>query len=605
MRPAVALSLAGLGLEGTVAVLSRRLGGSARTVEQLLEVLDERPGPRLLVLWDLDRAEEPARIVTSLLGVLSSVRGLRVAAEAAVVERVGCCGAGAVAPAVLDLDDPRWTDAARFERWYRKLAGDQAFGADRVYPNPGLARLAALVPPEVDGRGGVAAAWWAALPGEVRAAVLALARAGVPLTRAQWSVLAGAAVVERAAALVPSLIPAGDSWFVPAAWVGEGSGVRDEDRAAVPAPGEVVTRTLLADSGDGALPQADEAGLLGLLVTDVVRSGADAPWLADPAFVSRAGPRAVTAAFVARPSEPLATAWRRAAPALLDETRASVRAEVLRTHLLGPGHPVARPTSSTVGWQARWALWTLPERAQAVVAGELVVAALGRGPYAGWVVVADELGDVLLLDAVTGAQAPPRWPKVPKRLRSLVCRSDGTFAALDEAGAPRVLFGAEPEPWGGSAASALAWLPARGDGCGSVHWLPSGAGEVLHTGPVTALDGVPLPEHGPVGGEEAVLLVSGGADGLVRAWKPGHVPMPNPVDSHTCPVTAVAIAAGPRGLVVASAWADGLIRICCLAEPGRTVELRLGAAARDLLVDDAGHVLALLPDGLVSVAITP
>ncbi|MGF1426621.1 hypothetical protein [Kitasatospora sp. LaBMicrA B282] len=153
--------------------------------------------------------------------------------------------------------------------------------------------------------------------------------------------------------------------------------------------------------------------------------------------------------------------------------------------------------------------------------------------------------------------------------------------------------------------SALAALPACGDRSGTVHWLPTGAGAALHTGAVTALDGVLLTDHGPTGDEQVALLVSGGADGLVRAWKPGHPPLPKPVDGHGCPVTAVAIGLGPRGLVVASGWADGLIRLCCLAEPGRTVELRLGAPARALLVDDAGHLVVLLPEGLVSVALTP
>ncbi|MGF1426620.1 hypothetical protein [Kitasatospora sp. LaBMicrA B282] len=421
VRPAAAVSLAGLGLEGAVAVLARRLGVGARTVDQLLEALSERSAPQLLVLWDLNRAVDPGRIVTALLGARSPVRGLRIVLEAA----PGCAvPAGA---AVLELDDPQWTDAARFERWYRSLAAGSPFGAEQVYPNPGLARLAALVPPEAGCGTGVAAAWWAALPAEVRPAVSALARVGRPLSRAQWSALAGAAAVERAAALVPSHTAVGGSWSVPAGWVGEDGGLPAEDRAVGPALGAElgtglgvgIASALHAAVTAGTLPPAEEAGLLGLLVLDAVRGGTEAPWSAQPSVLTWADPRAVTAALAARPAEPPAAAWRRALPALIEEPDAAVRAEVLRTHLLGTAPPVEHPAPGGVGWRARWAHWTSPEPAEApgepLPAGELAVAALGRGPYARWVVVADERGRVRLFD-------PPRVRR--HRPRGRICPSD-------------------------------------------------------------------------------------------------------------------------------------------------------------------------------------
>jgi WD40 repeat protein len=113
----------------------------------------------------------------------------------------------------------------------------------------------------------------------------------------------------------------------------------------------------------------------------------------------------------------------------------------------------------------------------------------------------------------------------------------------------------------------------------------------LHTGPVTSLDLAPV--------NDGVLVVSGGADGKVWTWMHGRPPMPEPVDARDHPVTAVAAASTPKGLLIASAWADGLVRLRRWGTTATMVDLRLGLPPGDLAIDPTGRICLAHPEGVL------
>ncbi|MGV9270617.1 hypothetical protein ACWDRR_38930 [Kitasatospora sp. NPDC003701] len=181
-RPDAAFSLAGMTADAAIWRLAARLGVCARTASELVLALRESDRPRLLLLWDLDRSAEPAAIAARVLDRLTDVPGLRVVAEGA--EGIWEASPGA---AVMALDEPGWTDPARFSAWYEKRRGASPLEAADVYPSPGLALLAATIPAEAPRSTGVGvhAVWWAAAGDAARGALAALAGAQQPLFRVQ------------------------------------------------------------------------------------------------------------------------------------------------------------------------------------------------------------------------------------------------------------------------------------------------------------------------------------------------------------------------------------------------------------------------------------
>ncbi|GAA2157821.1 hypothetical protein GCM10009760_60250 [Kitasatospora kazusensis] len=588
-QAAAVLSAAGLSLDGAVWRLALRLGVAARTAAELLAELAADDRPLLLAFWDLDRAAEPERIAAELLDPLLALPQVRAVLEA--VTRPAAAGP----EAVLDLDESEWTDPERFARWYRRLAAGSPFTAQEVYPNPRLARLAALVPAGTDPSAGVAAAWWSAVPAGLRPAFRALAAADRPLGAEEWALLTEPDAARRAGELLPPDSPAGDTWWLPA------GPLREAVTAGAPEPDhDALVRALGAGvprAADGGLDLTkSDPDLLGLILRHSVRSGSAAALLEDPRYLAHADPVAVTAAFAAHPGSRLAGAWRAAGPALLDEPDPLVRSALLHSRLLGhdPAAATALGDPGGPGWRADWAVW-VPEAQP-----PLLAAALSSSQYGGHVLFVDAAGALRAAELTTGQVSEVPAHPAPAQLRSLAALPDGTVAALDASGHPQLLLGAAlpvlPR-FADAELSALSPLPAVGDTAGRVHWLPEGAAEQLHSGPVTALDATVLAATGEP------LLLSGDLDGRVRFWKPGSEPLPQPVDRRDNPVVAVAVADGPQGVVLASAWADGTVRIRCLRDAEAITDLRPGSPVRSVLVDSGGRVVLLLPDGVLALTL--
>lgn len=633
--------------------LAALLGVSARTPDDLVAAL--RDGTeRTLVVTDLDRAgggllpDAPERIAADLLAPLSRIPWLRLVVECASgTPAAAALHAADPRAAVLDLDDPAWTDRARFAAWCADLGGTPV-DADPVYPSPGLAHLAARTPADpfaappaapspTDGNGNgggapadraaaLAGAWWQALPGEERAAVRALVDAGRPVTLDTWAVLPGAggpdAVRRAAARLVP---PAAEG--PQALWRPAPRPLADHLAAVLPPTDHagLVRPTAeafpaLAD-GRPDLAQADP-GLLGVLLRHAVPAGFLDQLLTNPAVLVHGEPAAVTLAFehayalapagglppaVVAPAE----AWDLAGPACTADPTAAGRAAVLHAHLAGRDPYAADLLAALSGqaWRAEWA-WRAG-------GGRVRHLAQGHGRHAGQLAVAD--GDALrFLDPRTGlpAAGPGPLPLPGGRHAGLLVADDGTVVLLGRDGAVTDLPGSTPPGGRGALATALDELTretshgltavcfadgpdgqvvATGDDDGSVvHTRTAGGRRVRrrpHVGPVTAVRLV------ATGG--GLLQVSGGADGTVWHW---YHSADNPVrvDERPHPVTAVACADTPTGLLTATAWADGLVRVRrhAGADP---VDLNLGRPVHGLVATPDGRVHVALPEAVLAV----
>jgi hypothetical protein len=618
-RVDVLLPAAGLTVRSLTWLLADRLGLVARTPAELAEAIASAGRPRVLAFTDLDRAgdaphaDHAERIATELLVPLLEVPGVRLLVESGDGTPAAAVLAAAVpGAATLDLDAPRWTDQQRFAAWCARLA----VNAEQVYPSPGLARLAACVEGGVRldastrlamRAAAVTAAWWQAVPEELRPAVRALAMAEAPVTAQDWAALPGAGgpdAVRRAGALLPAQAD-GLTWRLqPQQLI---------DRVTSDSPpvdhltlaGELTAQLPHGLDGEPDLPRTEQQRL-GHLLQHAVRAGTADQLLGDPAFLVHANPLAVTTALdSARPDEaarsPLAQAWHLAGPALVGLNSPADRAAVLHTWLTGRGQADAdRLTAiSRARWRACWAFWS---PAEAVAAG--------RASHAGRIMVAAG-GLLRVLDADSGRDTatPTHLPAVPV---SLACSADGYLFSVDRSGNLVVTpdgssRATEVARWAakrlGNGLTALATLPtegspalAVGDADGGLSYFRTdrepGVTASLHQGPVTALGLTPLGDN--------VFLASGGADGQVRVWIPGRDPMPNTLDTRGCPVTAVTVAETARGLLVATAWADGAIRLRRLDAADTVLDLNLGSPARSAAIDAAGNICLALPEGIVS-----
>ncbi|MFJ1752758.1 hypothetical protein [Kitasatospora sp. NPDC088134] len=626
------LPLAGLTLHGATWLLAHRLGVAARTPGELAAAL--RDGrPRVLAVTDLDRAgegllpDEPRRIAAELLAPLLGVPELRLLVEAADGPAAEVLTAALPGAAVLDLDDPRWTVPDRFAAWYAALPG-AVTPPEQLYPSPGLARLAAGVDggvaldaaaPLAVRAEAVAAAWWSALPEDLRPTVGALAVADRPVSEQEWAALPGSGGPEpvgRAGALLP---PDSDS----RTWRLTPVQVQARTRASAPPADPALVRALadpIPRAEDGSYDLRDAAPRrLGLVLRHAVRAGTADALLDDPLFLAQADPVAVTTAFDAGPGTGrFAALWQLAGPALVALPSAADRRSTLRAWVVGRDRAAEQRIGSAgqdTAWHAEWSCAPAP--------GEGVHGlAVGRGPYQDRVLVATDSG-VRQLDAALGHD-PGAAPLPLPAASALVCAEDGVLLALDAASGMPVMLPA-PGTAGLAPAAALAGraaqtaagplgalaLCAAADGPaiavagsdGRVTCLRSDGSPAteqhLYDGPVTAVDATAR----GAGGQD-LLVVSGGSDGRVRLFLSSRGPMPEPIDARDCPVTAVATAQTPNGLLIAAAWSDGLLRVRRLAPADTVADLRLGAPVRALAATPTGTLYAALPETVFSLTVT-
>ncbi|GAA0926823.1 SUKH-4 family immunity protein [Nonomuraea longicatena] len=134
---------------------------------------------------------------------------------------------------VLDLDDPRCTDRDAFDAWYGEQSGGLPgpFTADQVYPNLGMAAVAARARGADPGTGPlaerVARAWTDGLTPAARAAASVLSLAVAPVGRAAWWLLhtrrtvdqdgfeTASRGVDEAAAALPTAGPGLPAYAIP------------------------------------------------------------------------------------------------------------------------------------------------------------------------------------------------------------------------------------------------------------------------------------------------------------------------------------------------------------------------------------------------------
>ncbi len=265
--------LGGQSVHTTVWTLADQLWVSARTPGELVEALQADQRRTVIVLADLHASADPeehAALVLALLR-LEHVRLVTEARTGALADRLPSEGHAAV----LNVDEARWTDAARYEAWLaqRRAAGRNA-SEQVVTPRPGKrpdlddpVAVCAADPWEVttayavdtDEHGGLRTAWL---------------RAGQSLCRDQEP-------AERALVLLTALGDGADPRFAPALtdmasstpWMVGWSRVRED--VLPPWPGPVLSSAKAV----GQLILADHAGVL-----RAVDAGSGAPTgrLADP-----------------------------------------------------------------------------------------------------------------------------------------------------------------------------------------------------------------------------------------------------------------------------------------------------------------------------------
>ncbi|MYV99843.1 hypothetical protein GT354_16405, partial [Streptomyces sp. SID3343] len=381
-----------LTVHSVVLVLADRLGVAARTPRELVAGLAAEPRRIVIGVADIaafgGRPDEGRRIVAELLDPLLELPHVRLVVECADAE-LRAVFTRVVEPAVLDLDEVRWTDPGRFERWYADLVAaspfTSPFGADAVYPHPGLARLAARVDgsrvaglpadaaswPAPDKASHVRHAWWTCVSEAAQPVIATLGGLGTPLTYEQWETAyraldgaedpRAASAVARAALYLP---PVGDdprTWhlapgplaafvaarFPQAADAGRSIRAHTALRRAVDGgPASAADKGgKVGKVGNGGTDGTDGAGGAGgtdeeritAILDHSVHIGDAATFVADPVVQAAARPHSVISALVAGGQwEDLPrTAFRGASPALIAEPDPAVRAALLRAHLLG------------------------------------------------------------------------------------------------------------------------------------------------------------------------------------------------------------------------------------------------------------------------------
>ncbi|MFJ1757458.1 hypothetical protein [Kitasatospora sp. NPDC088134] len=242
------LPAAGYGVRAAVWQLGQQLGVSARTVGELLDRLASDPRRTVICVPELDQALDPVRLVAELLDPLLELPHVRLVAEAT----ADLVFTAVAEPAELDLDDPRWTDRARWDAWCASEGLDPA-----AYPNPGravgavlpappaFADLLARVPLDADGRPHLVAAGTELLTGLWAAA----ARSGDPGPLAADPLLYALAEPVAVTAALEAAAPGTAPAALDAAWQAAGPALIDTPEPAVRAH-QLRARLLGTDPGD-------------------------------------------------------------------------------------------------------------------------------------------------------------------------------------------------------------------------------------------------------------------------------------------------------------------------------------------------------------------
>ncbi|MFD5904009.1 hypothetical protein ACFWHG_21245 [Streptomyces microflavus] len=361
-----------------------------------------------------------------------------------------------------------------------------------------------------------------------------------------------------------------------------------------------------------------------------------APDLDVPAAVCSADPIRVTAGYEAAETDHggLRTAWLRVGQALLQDQPSADRALLLRTALGDTADPRIAPQLADLAAGSEWEL--LWSRVSGDITppwpGPVSALALGAGPVEGQVLLSDHLGVLRTVDLAntmpTGRLAEPvkdtialsvlsegtvvalNYEGLQAQMPYQTVRASGLTALLDDGPAPVEqaieVFDTTLSGSSATAVAATAECLAVGAADGSVHAIGLSTPDRtvltqrLHRGSVNSLAAVAL----PLGSNRAtaVLLYSGGADGCVRAWAPGHEPQEAPVTERPYPVTALSAAHTTDGLLLAIAWGDGLIgyhRVdsgaAALLGPGLRANGVLVTANGDLVVGTNEAVFRLTP----------
>ncbi|MGW4896023.1 hypothetical protein ACWEQL_27775 [Kitasatospora sp. NPDC004240] len=642
------LAAEGLTVRSATWRLASLLKVLARTPDDLVAALQDGV-TRTVAVTDLDRAggglvpDAAERIAAEVLAPLARIPWLRLVVECA-SGRPAAAALHAADPraAVLDLDDPRWTDRDRFAEWCAGLDGAPV-DPQAVYPNPGLALLAARTPASAtpggpagalqdpatagsaavpaDRASAVLADWWRSLPHDELAAVRTLSQAGRPLTPTVWAALPGSGGTETVRRAAARLLP-------PAA--GAFSGDAQALLRPVPQVGHVpaVDHAALAQATAASIPVLDDGRpdlaaadpvVLSVLLQHTVQTDFADQLLNHPVVHAHADPDVVTAAFEHARARGIAgegtgpavyaDAWDLAGPACTDSVSAPERASVLHAHLSGHAPTSVAHMLVAVSGQAWWAKWSHR------TGGEQVrLLADGRGSHAGGLVVATD-GAVRFLDPHHGGlvEGVEPLPLPGGRHAALLVEDDGTLVLLGRDGAVATVP-ATGSPSGrvgavlddltrrsncGLTAAACAEgndgrVLAIGDDAGHVsHTLTAGGRlytKKLHRGPVTALALAPT-----AGG---LLQVSGGDDGTVWHWYHRGLE-PSCIDARYSAVTAVAATDTPHGILTATAWSDGLLRMHRPTNDN-PVDLYLGRPITALTATPDGQIHIALPEAVLA-----
>ncbi|MFI9339882.1 hypothetical protein ACIG0D_01190 [Streptomyces sp. NPDC052773] len=359
--------------------------------------------------------------------------------------------------------------------------------------------------------------------------------------------------------------------------------------------------------------------------------------LDDPDVICTADPSRVTTAYETNLDEQggLRAAWLRAGQSLLHDHEPADRALVLLAGLGDGADPRVRPALEQLASGAPWRLLWSRVRGDVTPPWPGPVLALASdspGPLEGRLLVADHQGTLRLVSLSDAAPAG-RLPEPVRDVADLCALPDGTVAVVDSEGrlhtrrlptAPRpsglaallddgpsaseraagaLVTAAADERATAIAASELA--VALADVTGQVHVVllgnPKGEAlsERLHEGSVRALAVVDVAVDRADGAAGRTPLVySGGADGRVRAWGPGHVPMGVPVAERPRPVNALAATMTKAGLTLAVAWGDGLIEYHRLDAQER-LTFRPGPPVNSLSVTGEGDLLIGTDESLI------
>ncbi|MFG2615920.1 WD40 repeat domain-containing protein [Streptomyces anulatus] len=354
--------------------------------------------------------------------------------------------------------------------------------------------------------------------------------------------------------------------------------------------------------------------------------------LCDPVAVCRADVSTVTAAYErARRGEHggLGEAWLRAGQSLCRDQEPASRALTLLAALGDGADPRLASALSEAAAASAWC-WEWSR-----VSGDLVppwpgpvsALAVGEGPLAGAVLVTGPSGSVRVVRMGDGG-ARGRIAVGGFQPQSVSVMADGTVLVLDEAGRVHADGSWVARPTGSGIARLLDEGPsgrevlltalrdhvgtaiacaagpglgvvAFGDAAGEVQAFGDWEGAaVLHRGRVNALAALGM----PVDSEGVVPLVySGGADGTVRAWSPGHAPMAAPLAERDSAVMSIDAAMTQSGPALAVAWGDGAVE-WIKVDSGARRAFRPGPPVRAVALTPDGRLLVGMDEYLVCLA---